>query len=486
HRVSVGLSLLVVAGVMLVVVYLLFKSRSFFRCIHDLKKEAYQITNGFINQNITVNRVDEIGDLQEAIAQTREYLVKTLRSAMASSNAKSEFLAMMSHEIRTPLNGVIGMAEALQEEEGFDQEQRDMINTIADSGEFLLAIVNDILDYSKIETGKMKLDHIEFDLFRLIRSITKVFQLKAKDKNLVFELNIDDNIGQNVKGDPNRIRQIITNLLGNAMKFTDQGKVSLILKLESDEEEQQVIRVEVKDTGIGITEEKINVIFESFSQADTSTTRKYGGTGLGLSISVKLAELMRSRLEVDSQYGKGSVFSFSLALEKQNLTAESKAPEQEKTEYSEKALEGNKDIQVLVVEDNMVNQKVIVKLLKKMNYSVDVANNGEIGVEAAKNKLYNIILMDIQMPVMGGLEATAWIRKHEKETGQFSPIVALTADVVSMGEGHGVREKYVEAGMNEYISKPVKKDILYRIIKELTSKEKAKDSADPEILESAN
>lgn len=374
----------------------------------------------------------------EALLASKKELEKAKNKAIEASRAKSEFLAVMSHEIRTPLNGIVGSLNLLKETGDLSFEQQDFVDTINFSSESLMQIINDILDFSKIEAGKMTLESIPFSLKQIMDSVKCIFIPLADEKDLEFLAPEPANIG-NYKGDPGRIRQVIINLVNNALKFTKEGSVIVMITIK-EEGNLAKIKIEVEDTGIGISEENQAKIFESFSQEDSSTTRKFGGTGLGLSISKKLTRMMGGDLSVKSIPGEGSTFIAEIVLEKVdeniNLAAQSAG------------LLSNFHGRVLLVEDNAVNIKIAKKILQRMHLEVETANNGREALDMCHAQQYDLIFMDVMMPVMDGLEATAKLR----EEGNKTPIVAMTANAFEED-----KRKCLKAGMDGFLTKPLKK-----------------------------
>lgn len=380
-----------------------------------------------------------------------QQVFKAKEQAVQASKAKSDFLANMSHEIRTPLHAIIGITRLLlQENPNVDQKKH--LNILKFSSENLLALINDILDFSKIEAGKVELETTGFRLKDLIESVQQSFTFQAKEKRIDFVIDYDEHIPSTTMGDPVRLNQILNNLISNALKFTKEGSVKLNVKLLHDTEEHVTVSFKIKDTGIGIPKDKISVIFEGFTQASADTTRRFGGTGLGLAIVKNLLELHNSQLKVKSTPDVGSVFSFSIQFAKMTR------PEIINMKEGE-----NKDLRgvnILLAEDNEINQLVVAKLIQSWNVQLDFAENGQVAVEKAQNKTYDVILMDLQMPVMDGYEATRMIRALDKYEKTPITIIALTASAMLE-----TRQKVEEAGFDDYVAKPFKPDELYLKIK---------------------
>lgn len=398
--------------------------------------------------------------MEKAIRKAFAESAESLFQAEAADRAKSEFLANMSHEIRSPMNGVIGMVNFLLETH-LTNEQREFASFIKVSADALLFIINDILDFSKIEAGKMTLERVEFDLREIVESTIGMLGLQAPAKGLALTYSLEPGACTRLLGDPTRLRQILLNLLSNAIKFTSEGKIWLeIVSLKESDTEAQ-LRFLVHDTGIGISKADQKKLFQSFTQADSSTARKYGGSGLGLAISRKLVELMGGVMEVTSKPGEGSTFSFTLPLAKQKDSPPSDPPPVADFEDSgdtqpAATLDGAKNIRVLLAEDGKINQLVAARLLQQLGYAVDIANNGLEAVAACRKNPYQIILMDIQMPEMDGYEATRLIREFEAEQNLLpAQIIAITASTMV-----GDREQCLAAGMNDYTTKPVTKQAL--------------------------
>ena len=431
----------------------------------DLSINVLKDSNGAI--------VGSVGIMQDITEQKKfqQILLQAKLAAEEANSAKSLFLANMSHEVRTPMSTIMGMID-LTIDTHLSDEQKDNLKVAKDAADNLLSLLNDILDLSRVEAGKINLESIEFNLPNIVQSVCKGLSVLARNKDLELTWHIDSKVPESLEGDPVRLRQVLVNLINNAIKFTHKGKIETNIQVSSflsDGECQ--LRCSVADSGIGIPKDKQEIIFNVFTQADDSTTRRYGGTGLGLAISKRLVEMMKGRIWVESEECQGSTFYFTA-----NFKFKKKSPvvvdisNQEETasvESRESSLKDLRSLRILLAEDNLVNQKIVVKILEKQGWRVHTALNGQEVLDSLNKESFDLVLMDAQMPILDGLETTRLIREDEKKTGRYIPIIALTARAMEED-----RQRCLAAGMDDYVSKPIDRLKLFEVIENILRKGK--------------
>jgi signal transduction histidine kinase/CheY-like chemotaxis protein len=416
-------------------------------------KENDEVNPDFVRSRIT--EIDQLNRSYMLLKRTLKASLTTLENSVVeekkASEYKSSFVANISHEIRTPLTGIIGMVHILKGTH-LSKDQAEMLETLDFSANHLRELINMVLDYSKIEAGKMELESIPFDLQGDITKMVKLFDYKILEKGLQLNVEYTGNNASYVIGDPLRLQQVLMNLLNNAIKFTSVGKINLRISPIATTADSQLLRFEVEDSGIGIDVHEIDKLFVAFNQANKTISRNFGGTGLGLTISNQLIKLMGGQLNVKSVKHQGSVFSFELQFK----TGE---PIKTRKKDQERSMDFFEPMNILLAEDNFINQKVVARMLQKYNATITFANNGLEAVELYQNNNYDLIFMDIQMPEMDGFEATAVITQSERYLYNNPPIVAFSANAYSTD-----RKKAEEAGMDDFLSKPIKPDDLYGIM----------------------
>lgn len=412
----------------------------------DYKWIEWQVSKGVNDTYISIGT-----DITNRVAEQAE-LKNAKETAEKSLKVKDEFLANMSHEIRTPLNAVIGFTDLLLET-NLSVEQRQHLETMKNSGEILNSLISNVLDLAKLDSNKLSIENISFNLHKNLYEIVKLMKIRADEKNIALNLNISPNIPEQVFGDPTRLSQILLNLIGNAIKFTNKGYVTVTVKLIEESSKNAKINFEVLDTGIGIVSNKINTVFGAFTQAKSDTSRIYGGTGLGLAIVKKLVKLLNGDINVKSTFGKGSIFNLNLPFKKDSIAIAAT-----QTEYKT-SIDEQLNLKILLVEDNKTNQILAKTRLERWGCTVAIANNGIEGVKKVQNNMYDLILMDIQMPVMDGYEATKIIKNDLSEETSKIPIIAMTAYTSKSDI-----QRALDVGMNDYLFKPFKTNDLFSIL----------------------
>lgn len=415
-----------------------------FNKFSESKELAEEETKKLLKKTQSLNQ--ELLEKKEQLEENVEQLEKAKQKVEEGSRAKSEFLSTMSHEIRTPMNAIIGMTNLLVKDNP-REDQLEQLEILDFSAKTLLSLINDVLDFSKIESGKIEFENVAFNLENLLNGVLESFRFTAEKKDVPLYLDLDEQLPEIITGDPNRLTQILNNLVSNAVKFTEEGSVGIIVEQKSASDGEIQILFTVTDTGIGISEEKQEKIFDSFTQERTETSRVFGGTGLGLTISKKLVELQGGSISLKSTKGEGSAFFVELPFKSKDKADEKRSGIDQNDKELPNSLKGTK---VLLVEDNAINQKVMVRFLEKWDIEAIIAENGVQALDKMqKNSSISLVLMDLQMPEMDGYEATQKIREMDNKYKSSTPIIALTAAALKE-----VKEKVFASGMNDYLTKP--------------------------------
>jgi len=444
--------------------------------MHHVETKAIRKDGTIIDVDLSVNILKDekgkvigsVGMIQDITESKRghELILQAKLAAEEANTAKSVFLAKMSHEVRTPMNAIIGMLD-LTLDTPLTAEQQDNLKVAKDAADNLLSLINDILDLSRAQAGKVVIEEIEINVPDIIKNVCKGLMILARNKGVDVVWSIDPAIPRIMIGDPVRLRQVIVNLVNNAIKFTHKGKVQVNVKLKALTDKDCEVIFEVVDNGIGISPKNLPHIFDVFTDAHNSTARRYGGTGLGLAICKKVVEMMGGNIQVESQEGSGSIFRFNLIFGyKPELLNNGQGDDQKivSDAVTSSMPAEMQNLRILLAEDNTVNQRIAVKILEKLGWKVTAVNNGQEALNVLTNQTFDVILMDDSMPLLSGIEATQVIRREEKQTGQHVPIIAMTANAMA-----GDKEKYLASGMDGYVSKPIDRNLLFQEIVNLVN-----------------